>query len=60
MLSGQNISPRMKLWGVIVEVNPKDLVIGLPGGLRGYVRAEEVSDINIDDGNKVFIYQHLK
>ncbi|XP_010934562.1 rRNA biogenesis protein RRP5 isoform X2 [Elaeis guineensis] len=48
----KNISPRMKLWGVIIEVNTKDLVIGLPGGLRGYVRAEEVSDIIIDDGNK--------
>jgi rRNA biogenesis protein RRP5 len=34
----QNISPGMKLWGVIVEVNEKDLVIGLPGGLRGLVR----------------------
>ncbi|KAG1347586.1 Ribosomal protein S1-like1 [Cocos nucifera] len=48
----KNISPRMKLWGVIIEVNTKDLVIGLPGGLRGYVRAEEVSDFIIDDGNK--------
>lgn len=50
----------MKLLGVIVEVNPKDLVIGLPGGLRGYVRAEEVSDIIVDDRNKVFIYKYLK
>ncbi|XP_072958510.1 rRNA biogenesis protein RRP5 isoform X2 [Typha angustifolia] len=42
----KNISPNMKLWGVIIEVNPKDLVISLPGGLRGFVRAEEVSDID--------------
>lgn len=43
----------MKLLGVIVEVNPKDLVISLPGGLRGFVRAEEVSDIPTDAENKV-------
>ncbi|KAG1347685.1 putative rRNA biogenesis protein RRP5 [Cocos nucifera] len=48
----KNISPRMKLWGVIIEVNTKDLVIGLPGGPRGYVRAEEVCDFIVDDGNK--------
>ncbi|KAE8666126.1 RNA binding,RNA binding isoform 2 [Hibiscus syriacus] len=27
----KNISPGMKLWGVVAEVNEKDLVIGLPG-----------------------------
>ncbi|KAJ6846908.1 rRNA biogenesis protein RRP5 [Iris pallida] len=48
----KNISPKMKLWGVIVEVNPKDLVISLPGGLRGFVRAEEVSDIVLGNTNK--------
>lgn len=31
--------------GVISEVNSKDLVVSLPGGLRGYVRAEEASDL---------------
>ncbi|CAL9060989.1 unnamed protein product [Musa banksii] len=49
----KNISPRMKLWGVIVEVNRKDLVISLPGGLRGFVHAEEVTDIPISTGDKV-------
>lgn len=49
----QNISPKMKLWGVIVEVNQKDLVVGLPGGLRGYVRGVDVSDIVLDEANKV-------
>ncbi|KAJ6839615.1 rRNA biogenesis protein RRP5 [Iris pallida] len=48
----KNISPKMKLWGVIVEVNPKDLVVSLPGGLRGFVRAEEVSDIVLGNTDK--------
>lgn len=49
----QNVSPNMKLWGVVAEVNAKDLVISLPGGLRGFVRAEEVLDIIPDDELKV-------
>nr|GMD39703.1 rRNA biogenesis protein RRP5 isoform X1 [Ipomoea batatas] len=39
-----NISPGMKLWGVIAEVNEKDIVVSLPGGLRGLVRASEAHD----------------
>lgn len=38
----------MKLWGAIVEVNPKDLVVSLPGGLRGFVRVEDASDIFVE------------
>lgn len=34
----------MKLWGVITEVNEKDIVVGLPGGLRGLVRSCEALD----------------
>ncbi|KAK9266592.1 hypothetical protein L1049_021657 [Liquidambar formosana] len=45
----KNISPGMKLWGVISEVNEKDLVINLPGGLRGLVRACEAFD-HVFDG----------
>ncbi|PHT82486.1 hypothetical protein T459_15501 [Capsicum annuum] len=37
----KNISPGMKLWGVVSEVNDKDIVVSLPGGLRGLVRASE-------------------
>lgn len=51
--SVQNISPRMKVWGTIVEVNRKDLVVSLPGGLRGFVQAEEVADMLTACGNKV-------
>ncbi|XWS56135.1 hypothetical protein CRYUN_Cryun09bG0060500 [Craigia yunnanensis] len=40
----KNISPGMKLWGVVAEVNEKDLVISLPGGLRGLVRAADALD----------------
>ncbi|KAJ4970564.1 hypothetical protein NE237_003663 [Protea cynaroides] len=42
----KNVSPGMKLWGVICEVNQKDLVVTLPGGLRGLVRANEASDLS--------------
>ena len=34
--------------GVISEVNSKDLVVSLPGGSRGYVRAEEASDLLVE------------
>lgn len=40
----QNISAGMKLWGVVAEVNQKDLVISLPGGLRGLVRSIDALD----------------
>ncbi|MQM05855.1 hypothetical protein Taro_038668, partial [Colocasia esculenta] len=53
----KNISPNMKLWGVIAEVNTKDLVVSLPGGLRGFVRAEEALDIAPDDKHKVLTAQ---
>ncbi|KAI3417734.1 uncharacterized protein J3R85_014181 [Psidium guajava] len=44
----KNISPGMKLWGVISEVNEKDLVVSLPGGLRGLVRASDAIDPVLD------------
>ncbi|KAL7134052.1 hypothetical protein ABFS83_11G001300 [Erythranthe nasuta] len=40
----KNVSPGMKLWGVIAEVNEKDIVVSLPGGLRGLVRACDAFD----------------
>ncbi|KAI8558819.1 hypothetical protein RHMOL_Rhmol04G0125900 [Rhododendron molle] len=43
-ITWKNISPGMKVWGVISEVNEKDIVISLPGGLRGLVRASEAFD----------------
>lgn len=46
----------MKLWGVISEVNEKDIVISLPGGLRGLVRASEAFDPFSDNKMKVVIY----
>ncbi|XP_020589547.1 rRNA biogenesis protein RRP5 isoform X2 [Phalaenopsis equestris] len=48
-----NISSGMKLWGVITEVNLKDLVISLPGELRGFVHAEDASDMLADNEDKV-------
>lgn len=38
----------MKFWGVVIEVNPKDLVISLPGGLKGFVHVDEISDILVE------------
>lgn len=43
----------MKIWGVIAEINKKDLVISLPGGLRGLVRACEAFDPDLDIEAKV-------
>lgn len=48
----KNIAPGMKLWGVISEVNEKDLVVSLPGGLRGLVRASEAIDPVLDGETK--------
>ncbi|KAI9122039.1 hypothetical protein K1719_006728 [Acacia pycnantha] len=45
----KNISPGMKLWGLVAEVNEKDLVISLPGGLRGLVHASDAFDPIWDD-----------
>ena len=45
----QNITPGMKLWGVVAEVNEKDLVVSLPGGLRGLVHASDAVDPIFDD-----------
>ncbi|XP_044501490.1 rRNA biogenesis protein RRP5 [Mangifera indica] len=44
----KNISPGMRLWGVVAEVNEKDLVISLPGGLRGLARATDALDPVLD------------
>ncbi|XP_015695265.2 rRNA biogenesis protein RRP5 [Oryza brachyantha] len=48
----KNISPNMKLWGVVIEVNQKDIVVSLPGGMRGFVRSEEVRDTASQETNK--------
>ncbi|KAL0428653.1 UNVERIFIED_CONTAM: rRNA biogenesis protein RRP5 [Sesamum latifolium] len=45
----KNVSSGMKLWGVIGEVNEKDIVVSLPGGLRGLVRACDAIDPILDD-----------
>ena len=49
----QNVSPNMKLWGVVIEVNQKDIVLSLPGGMRGFVRSEDVCDIALQENRKV-------
>ncbi|KAL6571985.1 hypothetical protein OROMI_012943 [Orobanche minor] len=40
----KNVSSGMKLWVVIAEVTEKDIVVSLPGGLRGLVRAGDAFD----------------
>lgn len=49
----KNVTPGMKLWGVISEVNEKDLEVSLPGGLRGLVRASEAIDPQLHDEMEV-------
>ncbi|KMZ73413.1 hypothetical protein ZOSMA_14G01810 [Zostera marina] len=53
-ITSKNISPNMKLWGVVSEVNTKDFVITLPGGLKGIVHPEDSSDIFSDYKYKDF------
>ncbi|KAL6845670.1 hypothetical protein ACP4OV_024493 [Aristida adscensionis] len=48
----KNISPNMKLWGVVIEVNQKDIVVSLPGGMRGFIRSEDVCDIALEGTHK--------
>lgn len=50
----------MKLWGVIAEVNEKDIVVSLPGGLRGLVRASDAFDPIFDDEVKGVFSFHWK
>lgn len=45
----------MKLWGVVSEVNEKDIVVSLPGGLRGLVRASEAVPPFVEDGAKLVL-----
>ncbi|XP_024994090.1 rRNA biogenesis protein RRP5 isoform X6 [Cynara cardunculus var. scolymus] len=45
----KNLTAGMKLWGIITEVNEKDLVVSLPGGLCGLVRASEAIDPSLHD-----------
>lgn len=45
----------MKLWGLVAEVNDKDLVVSLPGGLRGLVHASDAYDPIFSDKNEVCI-----
>lgn len=48
----KNVSPGMKIWGIIAEVDEKDLVVSLPGGLRGLVRYRDAFDpVNKDAGS---------
>lgn len=55
----QNISAGMKLWGVVAEVNEKDLVICLPGGLRGLARAADALDPILDNEIEVMFYYYF-
>ena len=40
----QNLSRGCKLWGAVIEVSPRELVVSLPHGLRGHVAYAEASD----------------
>ena len=40
----QSLVVGMKIWGAIAEINKRDMIISLPGGLRGFVLAEDASE----------------
>lgn len=40
----QSLSKGCKLWGAVIEVTPRELVVSLPHGLRGHVAYAEASD----------------
>jgi hypothetical protein len=44
LASPQSLSVGSKLWGAVVEVRPRELVISLPHGLRGHVGYAAASD----------------
>lgn len=51
------MTPGMKIWGVVAEVNDKDLIVSLPGGLRGLVHASDALDPIFD--NKIEVCNEL-
>eukprot|EP00897_Mesotaenium_endlicherianum_P004571 jgi/Mesen1/4141/ME000218S03255 len=45
LLNFKGLAVGMKLLGAVAEINDRDLLIHLPNGLRGFVRASEASDV---------------
>ncbi|CAM6099604.1 unnamed protein product [Calypogeia fissa] len=45
ILRYKSLSVGWKIWGAVAEVNHRDLIVSLPGGLRGFVQIEEASDV---------------
>ncbi len=41
----QNLTVGAKLWGSVLEIGPRELVISLPHGLRGHVAYTQASDV---------------
>lgn len=48
----QNLSRGCKLWGAVIEVTPRELVVSLPHGLRGQVPYGEASDFLHEQSKK--------
>ncbi|KAL4451480.1 hypothetical protein ABPG75_007142 [Micractinium tetrahymenae] len=44
LLKFRTLAPGCKLWGAVIEVTPRELVVSLPHGLRGHVAYAEASD----------------
>ncbi|MCO5547404.1 hypothetical protein L7F22_000852 [Adiantum nelumboides] len=49
LLRYKSLSVGMKLWGIVLEVGRRDLVVSLPGGLRGFVKAVDALDFFSQD-----------
>lgn len=55
LLRFKSLSLGMRLWGMVLEVTPRGLVVSLPQGLRGTVAPDEASDVlrqMLDAGSK--------
>ncbi|PRW20900.1 RRP5-like protein [Chlorella sorokiniana] len=44
LLKFKSLSKGCKLWGAVIELTPRELVVSLPHGLRGHVAYAEASD----------------
>ncbi|GFR41334.1 hypothetical protein Agub_g2019, partial [Astrephomene gubernaculifera] len=45
LLRAKNLQPGTKVWGMVLEVTPRGLVVSLPNGLRGFVAPNKASDV---------------
>ncbi|KAG2498018.1 hypothetical protein HYH03_004276 [Edaphochlamys debaryana] len=45
LLRAKNLQAGTRVWGMVLEVTPRGLVVSLPHGLRGHVAPDQASDV---------------